>query len=237
MIEELLPAAVVARETFGDLPDSLLYEEERVLVADSVDQRRREFATVRGCARQALESLGVPSAPILPGPRGAPGWPDGIVGSMTHCAGYRAAAVARSADVASIGIDAEPNEPMAMPGMVALVTLPEERRWISSLTRLCPEVSWDRLVFSAKESVYKLWYPLTGLFLDFDDAVISVDPNAGTFSARLLVPGLTVNGEPVNRLGGRWATARGLLITVITLPAVRATTADTNAAHVLARST
>ncbi|MFG2880533.1 4'-phosphopantetheinyl transferase [Streptomyces sp. NPDC048337] len=218
MIEELLPTTAFAEESFGDLPESVLYPQEKALVAASTDERRREFATVRGNARAALARLGIPPAPILPGTRGAPGWPEGIVGSMTHCAGYRAAAVARATDLAAISVDAEPNQPIANAGTRALVTIPEERLWLNRLGPLRPDVHWDRLVFSAKESVYKAWYPITGRWLDFDEVMITVDAEARTFHARLLVPGPTVDGTRLTAFNGTWLARRGLLITAIALP-------------------
>ncbi len=99
MIEELLPDDVVVVEALSDPPEAVLFPAEEALLAQAVEKRPLEFTTVRHCARVALGRLGVPAAPILPGEHGAPQWPEGIVGSMTHCAGYRAAVVARSADV------------------------------------------------------------------------------------------------------------------------------------------
>src|SRR5262245_28830029 len=99
MIDELVPGAVTAVEAFVDPPDATLFPEEEAVVRAAVDKRRREFTTARVCARAALAKLGYPPIPILPGKRGAPTWPDGVVGSMTHCAGYRAAAVARATEV------------------------------------------------------------------------------------------------------------------------------------------
>ena len=97
VLAALPPAGIAAVEAFDDDIPARLFPEEEALVARSVDKRRREFTTARRCAREALARLGVPPAPILPGERGAPRWPAGVVGSMTHCAGYRAAAVARPA--------------------------------------------------------------------------------------------------------------------------------------------
>ena len=109
MIEEILPAEVAAVEARADPPDVMLFPEEEAVIAKAVDKGRREFSTVRHCARLALATLGLPRSPLLPWERGAPQWPVGVVGSMTHCAGYRAAAVARARDVVTIGIDAEPH--------------------------------------------------------------------------------------------------------------------------------
>jgi 4'-phosphopantetheinyl transferase EntD len=185
-------------------------------VAASVARRQREFATVRVCARRALADLGLPPVALLPGRRGAPRWPDGVVGSMTHCDGYRAAALARRAGTVSIGIDAEPNGPLR-PGVLEAIALPEEEAWVRRLCADEPKVRWDRLLFSAKESVYKTWYPLTGGELGFDEAAIAFDPDTGRFTARLLVPGPVVAGRRLSRFPGRWLCRDGLVVTAITL--------------------
>ena len=98
------------REVYSDPPGLAPLPEEEPLIAKSVAKRRNEFITVRHCARIALGELGVPPVPILKGEKGEPCWPDGVVGSLTHCAGYRGAVVGRSAAVRSVGIDAEPHD-------------------------------------------------------------------------------------------------------------------------------
>lgn len=203
MIENLLAAPIVTAQSFGDPdPPPPLFPEEEQLMAKAVAERRREFSTARACARRALAGLGVPPVPILSGPRGAPVWPTAVVGSMTHCRGYRAAAVARAVDMVSLGVDAEPNAPLASHSVLKLVSLPEERVRLRRLAASRPEVCWDRLLFSAKESVYKAWYPLAGRWLDFHEATIEVHPAAGTFTARLLVPGPFVAGNRVTHFHG-----------------------------------
>lgn len=218
MIEELLPAAAASAEAFGDRPGVALFPEEERIVARAVDKRRREFTTARACARTALGKLGLPPTAILPGLRGAPQWPAGVVGSITHCEGYRACAVARDGDLAALGLDAEPNRPLP-PGVLDVVAVPGERARLGALGRGTPVVCWDRLLFSAKESVYKTWFPLTRRALDFDEAVITVQPVAGTFSARILAPVMPGDGCRPTSFAGRWLVRDGLLITVITVPA------------------
>jgi 4'-phosphopantetheinyl transferase EntD len=218
VIEELLPDPVVAVESFVDRPGGLFPEEEALLTR-AVDKRRREFTTARWCARTALEKLGVPPGPILPGDRGAPRWPVGIVGSMTHCAGYRAAAVARATDVVTLGLDAEPHAPLPA-GVLDVVALADERVRCRELSAAAPEVHWDRLLFSAKESVYKAWFPLTGLWLDFTEAAVTFDA-AGTFTAELLVPGPVVAGRRLPGFAGRWLAREGLVVTSIAVPVSR----------------
>jgi 4'-phosphopantetheinyl transferase EntD len=220
VLAEMLPPEAVAVEAFDDARDAPLFPEEEATVRRAVEKRRREFATTRMCARAALAQLGVPAVAILPGDRGAPQWPAGIVGSMTHCLGYRAAAVARAEHVVTIGLDAEPDA--ALPGgVLQVVASPSEQARLSALAAAFPGPSWDRLLFSAKESVYKAWFPLTQKWLGFDDADITIDPTDGTFAARLLVPGPVLDGGPLTGFTGRWVARHELIATTIAVPRPR----------------
>jgi 4'-phosphopantetheinyl transferase EntD len=217
LIEKILPAGVAYAEAFTDPPDITLFPEEEALLARAVDKRRREFATARGCARRALADLGVAPTPILRGERGAPRWPQGIVGSITHCAGYRAAAVAHARDMMTIGLDAEPNEPLP-DRVIDVVSLPGERALLRDLESAAPGACLDRLLFCAKETVYKAWFPLTGRWLGFEDADITINAADGTFEARLLIPAPTVGGSPLRGFSGSWLAGDGLILTTIALP-------------------
>jgi 4'-phosphopantetheinyl transferase EntD len=217
VIEKILPAGVAYAEAFTDQPDIVLFPAEEALLARAVDKRRREFATARGCARRALADLGVAPAPILRGERGAPQWPPGIVGSITHCAGYRAAAVGRASDILTIGLDAEPNEPLP-DRVIDVVSLPAERALLRDLAAGAPGTCLDRLLFTAKETVYKAWFPLTGRWLGFEDADITINAADGTFEARLLIPAPTVGGSPLRGFTGSWLACDGLILTTIALP-------------------
>ncbi|MFD7256839.1 4'-phosphopantetheinyl transferase [Streptomyces sp. NPDC059874] len=226
MIDELLPHWVAAVETHGDdeADRAPLYPEEQEVVARAVDKRRREFSAVRACARRAMAKLGLPPVPVLPGERGAPRWPEGLIGSMTHCDGYRAAALVHATDLASLGIDAEPHRPLP-DGILPAVALPAERERLALLGARRPEVHWDRVLFSAKESVYKAWYPLTGKWLDFEEADIEIHMPSGTasygrFRAELLVPGPVVGGRRLGHFEGVWTVGRGLIGTAVTIPQV-----------------
>jgi 4'-phosphopantetheinyl transferase EntD len=211
VITDILPPEVAAEETFADVAGPVLFPAEEAVLARAVDQRRREFRTGRACARAALARLGVPPAPILPGVRGAPQWPAGVVGSITHCAGYRAAAVAWAHDVAALGLDAEPNEPLPG-GVLPMVASPAERARLAALDDGARDVCWDRLLFCAKDAVYKAWYPLTGRWLGFDQADVTIDPAAGAFTARLLA-----GGVPPDSFTGRWLAQGGLILTTVVL--------------------
>jgi 4'-phosphopantetheinyl transferase EntD len=214
LIEQILPVGAASAEAFGDPTGTALFPEEEALVARAVDKRRREFTTARACARTALAALGVEPAPILSSERGAPQWPPGIVGSITHCPGYRAAAVARACDVLAIGLDAEPDDVLP-DGVLEVVSIPGERERLSDLAAAAPGTCWDRLLFCAKEATYKAWYPLARRWLGFEDADITINATDGTFGVRLLVPAPTVCGSPMAGFTGRWLARDGLLLTAI----------------------
>ena len=219
MIEELLPGTAAVAEAFDDPPDAVLLPAEEALLVNAVEPRRREFRTVRHLARQALAELGIPPVPVLCGPSREPCWPAGVVGSITHCAGYRAAVVAPEAALVTVGIDAEPNEPLPT-GVLAEVATPEERVWVGVYLDAHPAVRWDRLLFSIKEAVYKAWFPLARRWLDFEEAVVRVDPSQGTFTARILVPGPPLpDGGALTALSGRWLVRQGLVLAAASLPA------------------
>lgn len=218
MIAELLPPPIGTGSAFVDYDAALtaLYPQEAAAVASARPKRLQEYANVRLCARRAMRELGVPPAPVLSGARGEPLWPEGIVGSLTHCPGFRAAAMGRSSTFVGLGIDAEPNLPLEK-DLLEFISLPQEGARVHTLTRSSPGVCWDRLLFSAKEAVFKIWFPLTGRELDFSEADMRIDPDEGTFSARLLVQGPMVDGQRIEEFDGRWLSRQGLLLTAIAL--------------------
>lgn len=220
MLEHLFPPFVACAETTCDRLDIDLFPSEREALGRAVEKRRREFTTGRACARQALRRLGAPVVAIPSGLHGEPLWPAGIVGSITHCPGYRACAVARSEAVTALGIDAEPNDPLPA-GVLEEVGQSRELDLVggwSPRTSQDDPVDLPRLVFSAKEAVYKAWFPLTGRWLGFEDVEMSVDPAGRGFRARLLVPGPVVGGVPVTAFVGRWTLQDGIVCTAVVVP-------------------
>jgi len=214
MIEELLPSGVVSAESWSDEPSAPLFSEERAYVSKAVESRAREFATARSLARHALGRLGVPATPIGRGSAGQPTWPSGTIGSITHCAGYRAAAVARSTQLQTLGIDAEIDDALP-PEVVASVLVAEEIDWIE---KAGPLHHWDRVLFSAKESVYKAWFPLTLRWLDFSEVAVHIDPAAGTFCVRPIGGLPDAPAKILRLLSGRFLLRGGIILTSVSLP-------------------
>jgi 4'-phosphopantetheinyl transferase EntD len=215
LMAQLLPVAVVSRETTLDLPPTRRYGIEDVAVATAVDARRREFHTARTCARLALNELGVADVAIPREPSGNPSWPPHVAGSLTHCAGYRAAAVGWRRQHRSIGIDAEPSERLP-DDVLTLVAGPLEQARLDWLLADDPTVPWDRLLFSAKESVYKACFPLTGQWLNFADVEVIIDP-VGAFSARVH-GGESIRSAQLDHLTGHWGVAAGIVATAVVVP-------------------
>ena len=223
LVSSVLPDTVsddlAYAEVYSDPPDLTPLPEEEPLIAKSVAKRRNEFITVRHCARVAMGELGLPPVPILKGEKGEPCWPDGVVGSLTHCTGYRGAVVGRANSVRSVGIDAEPHDVLPN-GVLDAITLEEERHEIAAL----PDgLHWDRILFCAKEATYKAWFPLTKRWLGFEDAHIVFDlehpggGTAGVFVSKILIDGAALSGPPLTELRGRWSVERGLVLTAIVL--------------------
>lgn len=209
-LHTLFSDAVVVVETRDpELDESRLWPEERAALGEVVDGRRWDWVMGRRCARRAIETLGLEPSPVLSGERREPLWPGGVVGAITHTAGYAAAAVARAGEVVALGIDAEPDEPLPQ-GVLRRVALEAEQEWIAAWKPGAATVGHiDRLLFSAKESIYKAWYPVAGTWLGFDDALVRVDIETSTFEAEILVDG------PLRSLTGRFATHEGILTTAI----------------------
>lgn len=228
-VADLVGPAVVGVETrpaaarSGDpalVDDSLLFDEERALVASVAPGRFRDFVLGRRCARLAVEGLGLSPAPILVGERRQPLWPAGVVGAITHTEGYVAAVAARADQVASIGIDAEADEPLPV-GVERRIVRPDEQHLLALAggDGGVGVAAVDRLIFSAKEAVYKAWFPLTGEWLGFLDARLELDPQGRRFAAHVLVDAPEVHGRPLQVLEGRYASVDGVIITTVEHPA------------------
>jgi 4'-phosphopantetheinyl transferase EntD len=124
-------------------------------------------------ARQILQSAGVTPVALLRSPSGAPAWPEGYVGSIAHDDVMAVAAIARDPALRGIGIDVEPRASLPEELVDLVVTAPEAR-----------ELDGDRiaarLLFCAKEAVYKATNPIDGRFLEFDDIAVGIAAGMAT---------------------------------------------------------
>lgn len=217
-ISAILPDDVACAEAYGDPFDSAVLPEEAIAISTASTKRRRQFATGRILARQALEKIGAVPAAIARGPYGEPVWPPGVVGSITHCPGYCAAVVAPLAVALAIGIDAEVDRELPA-GVLDLIAGMEERRWIEA--HAGSRAHWDRLLFSAKESVYKAWFPLMRCRLTFDAVRIVFSPETASFRAVFLRGPAVVRGQPLDHIEGRYARLAAHVVTAVSIPSGR----------------
>jgi 4'-phosphopantetheinyl transferase EntD len=217
VIASLFPPGVCVATGPGE-DDAPLHPDEAELAGAMGPARRREFAAGRACARRAIAELGVPGGPVLRGLRRAPRFPDGVVGSITHTQGFCAAAVARADAVAGIGLDAERDEALSERA-AARICARGELAAVSALPGRSPE-QWAAVVFSAKESIYKAYFPLTGFFIGFRDALVTLFPEtdaAGRFEARLLRRDAP-DAAGQRRFAGRYASDGERVITGLVVP-------------------
>lgn len=130
-----------------------------------------------------MTRLGHADFALKNGADGAPIWPDGLVGSITHTRGYCGVVVARGADVRAVGVDAESAADLK-PGLESRICTAGERAFLERR----PAGSrgrWGKFLFSAKEAVYKCQYPLTGRYLGFQEVELEIDPDHDRFRVRI----------------------------------------------------
>jgi 4'-phosphopantetheinyl transferase EntD len=163
----LFPPGVVAAELREPGNPDLLLPEEAVYLGRAVPKRAREFAAGRLCARRALAEFGIVDFPIKAAPDRRPLWPDSMVGSITHTAGFCAAVLAERRRVVSLGIDSEAVGDVKAEIWSGIGT-PAELAWVQSLPP-AEQGAAVTLIFSAKEAFYKCQYPLVHERLEFHD--------------------------------------------------------------------
>lgn len=223
MIDSLLPEGIAAVRADAEVAASAPHPDELERAETMGPRRRHEFLLGRACARRALSQLGVEGFALLSDVDRAPVWPDGIVGSITHSGDFCAAVVARRVDFVGLGIDAAAAAPLSE-RTVDRITNDRERAQLEALPSMEPSL-WGMLLFSAKESLYKCYFPNTRTFLGFRDAEVEIDPDATSFRARLCrkdAPSLS----GMRDFRGRFYIDRDHIITALAI-----TTTDVNAAR------
>ena len=148
-----------------------LWEEEAAAVARAIPKRRAEFAAGRSAARAAMAEIGIAPVAIPQRKDRAPLWPAGLAGSIAHCDACCIAAVALQELYETLGLDIEPATPLAS-DLIEVICTPTERAWLANEPD--PGLA-AKVIFSAKEAVYKAQYPLTGKIIGFDAVTLDFD--------------------------------------------------------------
>lgn len=138
-------------------------------LSTAVAKRRSEYLAGRWCAREALAMLGMEGIPAL-GPDRAPQWPTGSLGSITHSQGIAEVMVGDARHWLTVGLDTEQWLSAERAARLCRELLTHEER--EQLEGLSPIQRANRitLIFSAKESLFKALYPITGKRFYFHDA-------------------------------------------------------------------
>src|SRR5215510_10019530 len=144
-----------------------LLSEEFAAFANSVLKRRQASGAVRTVARELLERLGCAEKALPKSISGSPIWPNGFIGSLAHDSRVAIATVGKRCNVRALGIDVEPAE-LLPHDLLDIVATPREREKIED------DPCAGRLLFAAKEAVYKAVNPIDHTFLGHQDIEIDL---------------------------------------------------------------
>ena len=198
-----------------DLPSEL---------ADAVVRRRAHFRAGRWCAQAALAEAGCTVVSGLPRlPSGAPQWPAGFAGSITHTGSFVWAVAAATSAVEGIGVDAEAVMPDARRAAVSAMILQAAERDAPGALDPCV---WATLVFSLKESLFKCLYPLAGERFYYQDAAVTLrePPDTGPGEALLTLSRALGPNYPAGReFTGRFVVRGAMVTTGVWLPSALST--------------
>jgi enterobactin synthetase component D len=139
---------------------------------NAVIKRKAEYLAGRWCAQKVLKKLGIKDIDIHADCNRCPKWPEGIMGSITHCDNIAICAATQiRSDFAYIGIDLEviPSR-STLQGVQTLILTPHEIMRIRSQSYLegIDESTATMLIFSAKESFFKAIYPKVQAYFGFE---------------------------------------------------------------------
>lgn len=162
------PALLTGCRAIAPGDEYALTKSEAALIAKSVVSVRRASGSARIVARALLSQLGSPATEIPRRASGAPDWPAGFVGSIAHDSEVAVVAAAPASELASVGIDVEPAQPLPPELLDLVATLSEQ-------DQLRGDLLAARQLFCIKEAVFKACHPLDGRFLDHHDVVVQFD--------------------------------------------------------------
>lgn len=196
-----------------------LYPGEREFLAGAVAKRQAEFGTARVCARDALAQLGEPAIDLTPYPDRSPRWPAGVVGSISHVAECCAVAATNDPSVLACGIDVEGTVPLPRE-LEALVCTAREQAWLSGRAGADRGVL-GKVLFSAKEAVFKCQFPMNRAMLEFKEVELELDCDGGGFD----VVGVSTRkgdcgmADFMRKINGRFVIGQTLMVSVATVDA------------------
>ncbi|MBK6618535.1 MAG: 4'-phosphopantetheinyl transferase superfamily protein [Nitrosomonas sp.] len=151
----------------------VLHPDEWALTRNYSPKRLTEFCSGRHCAHIALANLGYAGYPVLRDPQGAPQWPEGITGSISHSGQWAVAVVAATNSIRAIGVDIQHMQE-SFPYQV-LPSLLHPREITPFLCAAERSSCHAYAVFSAKESAIKCGYMANGELLEQVELIVDLD--------------------------------------------------------------
>ncbi|MDD7971545.1 4'-phosphopantetheinyl transferase family protein [Roseinatronobacter alkalisoli] len=221
MILQQFSSADYARSLFSDTvamgwadpkaPMPRLLGDEVLAIEQVSAPRAREFASGRAAARNAMEQLGHMPRPVLQGDDRAPIWPAGLVGSITHTGHDALAVVTDDPAIRALGIDMELATPLE-PNLWPVICTQNDLLWLAALGPT-QRGNFAKLLFSAKEAVYKAQYQISRCLIDFHALDLTPDLATMRFTAILRqdVPGFAQG----TRIDGRFLILASSIICAV----------------------
>lgn len=140
----------------------------------AVHKRKIEYLLGRLCLKRCFEAFGEVPLMIAMGEDRSPIWPSAWVGSISHSKGKIAAVLGRRSSYSGLGIDLE--SLIENPSSALQLQICSDENELDEL-RIGLALSEQEaltLIFSAKESLYKLIFPRYRKFFGFQAARVSV---------------------------------------------------------------
>ncbi|MGV3346831.1 4'-phosphopantetheinyl transferase [Enterobacteriaceae bacterium LUAb1] len=139
-------------------------------LSTAVIKRRAEYLAGRIAAQRLLKEEGV-ICPVGMQSDRSPHWPSGWTGSITHTDKYAISIIAPKSEGIFLGVDMEKLNPRVIKNTAEIFLTSAEKINIE-ITGIESHIAF-LIAFSAKESLFKALYPLTGNYFGFDAARIS----------------------------------------------------------------
>lgn len=213
-----LPADIAVARLRFTVDGLLAADGARTIVPPEVQmarpKRRADYIAGRRCAAAAIQRLTGRDAIVPRDPRGAPRWPEGLSGSISHADGHAIAVVAHASRYRAIGVDIERLLTASQAGALASsIMTPAERDRLADR----PLASTVTLAFSLKEALFKALHPLTGTMFYHED--VELVTLAGDRCTLMLRRTLTTQWCAGSVVAATWRLADDQVATLVAIAA------------------
>jgi enterobactin synthetase component D len=120
------------------------------------------------------DQVRLPTARHAPRSEDAPPPPLGVTASPSHAGDVAVAVAAPLEQTGGVGVDIEVATPA--PELWDQVPLPGERRWLQAIGDAAERDRMLVALFSAKEAIYKAFFPRVGTYFGFEAAALEPMP-------------------------------------------------------------